>query len=82
MPASPDHNHRLQHQAAAARDRIGLFRRAGIDDWLDLDWLDHALAAMAITGPSDVGHGNAVQRTAMMAEFLLWWSDQGRSTTP
>jgi asparagine synthase (glutamine-hydrolysing) len=82
MPASPDHNSRLQYQASAARDRIALFRKAGIDDWLDLDWLDHALAGMAITGPVNVTHGNEVQLTAMMAEFLLWWGDQARSTTP
>ncbi len=37
MPASPDHNSRLQYQANAARNRIALFRQAGIDDWLDLD---------------------------------------------
>ncbi len=82
MPASPDHNSRLQRQAGAARDRIALFRKAGIDDWLDLDWLDQALAGMAITGPSDVNHGNEVQITAIVAEFLLWWSDQGRAFTP
>ncbi len=82
MPASPDHNSRLQHQAGAARDRIALFRKAGVDDWLDLDWLDQALAGIAITGPRDVTHGNGAQITAIMAEFLLWWSDQGRGTTP
>jgi asparagine synthase (glutamine-hydrolysing) len=82
MPASPDHNHRLQHEASAARERIALFRKAGIDDWLDLDWLDQALAGMSVTGPQSVNHGNEVQLTAMMAEFLLWWGDQGRVATP
>lgn len=82
MPASPDHNHRLQHQASTASERIPLFRKAGIDDWLDLDWLDQALAGMAVTGPQSVNHGNEVQLTAMMAEFLLWWGNQGRVTTP
>lgn len=82
MPASPDHNSRLQHQAAAARDRIALFRKASVDDWVDIDWLDQALTGMAISGPRDVTHGNEVQLTAIMAEFLLWWSDQGYGTTP
>lgn len=82
MPASPDHNHRLKRDALAARERIALFRKAGVDDWLDLDWLDTALAGMAITGPRDVAHGNEVQITAIIAEFLLWWHVQGCNTTP
>jgi asparagine synthase (glutamine-hydrolysing) len=82
MPASPDHNSRLQYQALAARDRIALFRKAGVDDWLDLIWLDKALAAMAVIRPANVTHGNEVQLTVIMAEFLLWWRNQGRNTTP
>ena len=82
MAASPDHNRRLQDQATAARKRVAAFRKAGIDDWLDLDWLDQALTGMAIAGPRDVTHGNSVQMTAIMAEFLLWWHDQGSGVTP
>lgn len=82
MPASPDHNTRLQRQAGAARERVAQFRAAGIDDWLDLDWLDQALGQMAMTGPENANHGNEVQMTAIMAEFLLWWADQARSMTP
>lgn len=82
MPASPDHNLRLQQHALAARARVELFRKAGLDDWLDLDWLDGALAGMAATGPRNVSHGNEVQLTAILAEFLLWWVDQGRTTMP
>ena len=82
MPASPDHNRRLQQQALAARERVALFRKAGIDDWLDLDWLDEALGGMAVTGPRDVVHGNEVQLTAIVAEFLLWWTGQRRGAMP
>lgn len=82
MPASPDHDLRLRDHAASARQRMAEFRRAGIDDWLDLDWLDAALAGMAATGPRDVAHGNEVQLTAITAEFLLWWIDQGRGAMP
>lgn len=82
MPASPDHNLRLQQHALVARERMALFRKAGIDAWLDLDWLDTALAGMAETGPRDVVHGNEVQLTAITAEFLLWWAAQGSGTTP
>lgn len=73
MPASPDHMVRLQHQAPAARERLPVFRRAEIDDWLDLDWLDNMLAQVAERGPADVDEANQVQLTAMNAEFLTWW---------
>lgn len=73
MPASPDHLHRLQRQADAARKRIPHFRKAEINDWIDLDWLDLTLQCVAARGPSGVDEANEVQLTAIMAEFLLWW---------
>lgn len=73
MPASPDHMARLQWQAAGARQRIGTFRQAGIDDWLDLDWLDQTLASVSERGVQSVQQANEVQLTAMAAEFLLCW---------
>ena len=73
MPASPDHLSRLQRQAGAARLRIPHFRKAEVDDWLDLDWLDTTLRSVAARGAVDVDQANEVQLTAMAAEFLLWW---------
>lgn len=73
MPASPDHIARLQRQAGAARARIADFRRADIDEWLDLDWLDQALQRVAAHGPNHVGDANEVQLTAINAEVLTWW---------
>ena len=73
MPASPDHYARLQRQAAVARLRIPHFRKADIDDWLDLEWLDGALQSVATRGPVNVEEANEVQLTAIAAEFLLWW---------
>lgn len=73
QPFSPDYMERLQGDAPAARARISAFRRADIGDWLDLDWLDAALGAVAQRGPRDVGEAFDVQLTAMAAEFLLWW---------
>ena len=60
-------------QAGNARLRIAEFRRAELHEWLDLDWLDAALARVSARGPSDVGEANQVQLTAIFAEFLLWW---------
>jgi asparagine synthase (glutamine-hydrolysing) len=76
MPASPDHMLRLQRQAGSARQRIAYFRKADINDWLDLDWLDSALQAVAARGPANVHEANEVQLTAMAAEFLLWWRNR------
>ena len=73
MPASPDHLHRLQRQADAARKRIPHFRKAEVSDWIDLDWLDITLQSVAARGPISVDEANEVQLTAIVAEFLLWW---------
>lgn len=73
MPASPDHIVRLRRQARAARGRIATFRRADIDEWFDLDWLDQALERIAAHGPRHVGDANEVQLTAINAEMLTWW---------
>ncbi|MFZ1564555.1 asparagine synthase-related protein [Sphingorhabdus sp.] len=73
MPASPDHMARLQRQAGEARQRIPHFRKAEVGDWLDIDWLDTALANVAARGALSFHEANEVQFTAMTAEFLLWW---------
>lgn len=73
MPASPDHITRLQRQAPQARQRIAAFRQAGIDEWLDLDWLDQSLERIAAHGPAHVDDANQVQLTAINAEVLTWW---------
>ncbi len=65
----------MQRQAAGERDRIALFRAAGADDWIDLDWLDGALARLATGGAEDVFDAMRVQITAMVAEYLLWWRE-------
>ena len=72
-PASPDHMARLQHQASAARGRIATFRKAEVQDWIDLDWLDQALARVAARGPANFAESYEVQLTAITAEFLTWW---------
>ncbi len=72
MPAVPDHYQRLQSQAEGARGRIAAFRAAGVDDWLDLDWLDRALGRVAAHGARGVAEANEIQVTAIGAEFLTW----------
>lgn len=70
---SPDYYQRLQQDAADARARIPLFRRADADDWLDLDWLDAALARVGRNGADHVTDAFEVQLTAITAEFISEW---------
>ncbi len=72
---APDYFDRLRNDAPAARARIALFRRAGADEWLDLDALDRGLLRAgngATTGYADV---TQTQLTALAAEFIAWWRD-------
>lgn len=73
MPAEPDRFFRMQRQASAARVRIAEFRKADIDELIDLDWLDAALLRVAMQGATDNTDSNEVQLTALAAEFLFWW---------
>ncbi len=73
LPASPDHLDRLRWQAPAARARIAAFRQAGIDDWIDLDWLESALMDVEADGLASYAQGNDVQLTTVAAEYLLSW---------
>lgn len=73
LPASPDHLDRLRWQAPAARARIATFRTAGIDDWIDLDWLESALLDVEANGLASYAQGNDVQLTTVAAEYLLAW---------
>lgn len=75
MPAWPDQMTRLTQQAGAARARIPYFRAADVDEWLDLDWLDQSLERVAAQGPASIADANAVQLTAINAEFLTWFRD-------
>ncbi|HVR91338.1 MAG TPA: asparagine synthase-related protein [Novosphingobium sp.] len=72
---SPDYDLRLKRHAPAARQRLAVFRKAQIDEWLDLAWLDATLGRIAVHGPQDVIEAQSAQLTAMAAEFLLWWRE-------
>ena len=72
---SPDYYQRLHRQAEGERERIALFRKADVDEWIDLDWLDAALARVAANGAADVHDATRVQITAMVAEYILWWRE-------
>ena len=76
MPAVPDHLVRMQAQAPAARTRRAAWLHAGAGEWLDLDWLDGALARIAEHGATSHADANQVQLTAMAAEYWVWLHGQ------
>lgn len=76
MPFSPDCELRLQRDAPEALARIPAFRAGGLDDWIDLDWLEAGLARVAARGATAATSAVEVQLTAMAAEYLSWWQDR------
>ncbi len=76
---SPDYYSRLRTHADSALARIPDFRAAGVDEWLDLDWLAQALVAVRDHGAATVTSAFEAQLTAMMAEQIAWWN---RPKTP
>jgi asparagine synthase (glutamine-hydrolysing) len=70
---SPDYMQRIRDQAAPALVRLPLFRKAGADEWLDLDWLEQTLRRIDSEGPGSIEAAFEAQLTTMTAEFLVWW---------
>ncbi len=70
---APDYVDRLRSEAEAARERIALFRRAGADEWLDLDALDSGLARAAQGAAGNYDNATRTQLTALAGEFIAWW---------
>jgi asparagine synthase (glutamine-hydrolysing) len=73
MPFCPDFYLRLAREAPEARARLPAFRHAGIDEWLDLDWLDQRLARLRADPRPPIAEALRIQLTANVAEFLLAW---------
>jgi asparagine synthase (glutamine-hydrolysing) len=72
-PASPSYRSQLARHAPQAHARIAAFRAADIGEWLDLEWLDGALARIGEHGFDNITDALEVQMTANVAEFLAWW---------
>ncbi len=69
MAFSPDYHQRLHRQAGDAVQRLPVWRAAGADEWLDLQWLQISLSDPANADPFKL------QVTAIAAEFLVWWRE-------
>lgn len=79
LPADPGHLARLQAFAGRARERIPAFRALQLDEWLDLDWLDQALARAGERGVATVVEANQIQITALAAEYLAMLRGEGET---
>lgn len=73
VPFSPDYADRLRRDAPRARDRLAGYAAADVGEWLDLAWLDAALAKVAGGGDRSVDVSQ-VQVTALAAAFLADWT--------
>jgi asparagine synthase (glutamine-hydrolysing) len=76
MPFSPTYATLLMTHANIARERLVVQREAGAAEWLDLDWLDQALASVAGGKAFTTTELFGIQATAVAAEFFRWWRDQ------
>ena len=72
-PFSPDYMIRIRQQALMARRHLMDYRRAGIDQWLDLRWLDGSLQRIAERPNKPLEFIFRVQMTSTVAGFLLHW---------
>ena len=79
---SPDYEQRLLRHAAAAEDRIALQSSCGAGEWLDLDWLQQGLRALACGRPAPVREMMRIQSTAIAAEFFVWWASPAVQRPP
>jgi asparagine synthase (glutamine-hydrolysing) len=72
-PFSPDYPQRMRRQTSQPLARMSLFRAAGADEWLDLGWLERALADLGKGKPAKLKDMFQIQMTTIAAEFIVWW---------
>lgn len=76
MAFSPSYHQLVKAHAPEARRAISAQRAAGVGEWLDLDWLDGALARAGDGHRLTSDQAFVSQGTAMAAEFLRWWNSR------
>jgi len=72
MAFSPDYVLRLHTQAAEARKRLPAFYAAGVDRWLDLQWIEKGLLAVERNARTPYREFMGLQTTVCAAEFFVW----------
>ena len=73
IPFCPDFRQRMRRQSGEALARLPAFRKAGLDAWVDVDWLETQLQQISSAAALPIGYAFQVQMTANVAEFLMWW---------
>lgn len=77
-PFSPDYLQRLRTQTRDVLQRMEHFRAAGAAEWLDVKWLEGAMARVSAGTPATPREPYEAQGTAIAAEFFVWWQAQMR----
>jgi len=75
-PISPDFLVRAERQALATAPRLDDFRAQGAGQWLDLDWVETQLRALAEPGTASYDRVYKVQTTIVAAAYLEWLAGQ------
>ena len=73
IPFCPDFRQRMRRQSGEALARLPAFRKTGLGDWVDVDWLEVQLQLIGAAETLTIPHAFRVQMTANLAEFLMWW---------
>ena len=76
-PFAPDFYARLKREASSAVARVGLYRRYGATDWIDVDWLERELTALARGDRKPARLMIEIHNAAVAAEFFVWWGTGG-----
>ncbi|GAA0528246.1 asparagine synthetase B (glutamine-hydrolysing) [Rhizomicrobium palustre] len=79
VPFSPDYVRRLRNHAPSVLERLAVFRNAGADEWLDLDWLAKRVTRLAAGENISIREQSKIQITAMTAEFFVWWQQTAQT---
>ena len=77
LPFSPTYVGLIREQAGAAKRRVDVFYDAGVDRWLDLEWLKGALDRLGAGASPYASEQAQAQTTAVTAEFLVWARTMG-----
>jgi asparagine synthase (glutamine-hydrolysing) len=77
IPFCPDFRQRMRNQSGEALARLPAFRKAGLGEWVDIDWLEIQLQQIGAAETLPMGYAFQVQMTANVAELLMWWMDEG-----
>ncbi len=70
---SPDYLQRLVSETPHLIKRVEQYSAAGVDKYVDLNWLERQAKSMNWDRAATMGHGRTYQNSNQACEYLLWW---------